>query len=159
MNGCGSLAKIEMTGLEKFSDKLKKLGADIGKIAGRVVRAGADPVADAIRTNLEKNLRDPAGVGRSGNPYKQTRSTGDLLNSFGITPPNVDEKGRTNVHIGFEGYDRKHTANALKARAMESGTSVLKKRPFVRPAVAKTRKQAISNMQRTLDEELKIHAL
>ena len=38
---------------------------------------------------------------------------------------------------------------------MESGSSKQKKRPFVRPAVNKTKKRAIEEMQKRLNEELK----
>ena len=86
-----------------------------------VVMAGAQPVADEIRKGLENNL--------AGSKY----SKGDLLGSLGITPPGVDSQGNVNTKIGFDGYDSKGVANQLKARVMESGTSKIKKRPFVRP--------------------------
>jgi len=65
----------------------------------------------------------------------------------------------TNTKIGFDGYDRKGVPNALKARAMESGTSTQPKRPFVRPAVNRVKKKAIEEMGKTLDIELTIYAL
>lgn len=141
------MAKMTIRGLDEYALKLSKLGADASKIAKKVVMAGANPVADEIRKNLEKNL--------SGSKY----STGDLLDSFGIAPPGVDRQGNTNTKIGFEGYDRKGVPNALKARAMESGTSTQPKRPFVRPAVLKMKKKAIDEMGKTLDSEIKIYGL
>lgn len=141
------MAKMTIRGLDEYALKLSKLGTDAPKIAKKVVMAGANPVADEIRRNLEKNL--------SGSKY----STGDLLDSFGIAPPGVDRQGNTNTKIGFEGYDRKGVPNALKARAMESGTSTQPKRPFVRPAVSKMKKKAIDEMGKTLDSEIKIYGL
>lgn len=141
------MAKMAIRGIEEYAMKLSRLGADAPKIAKKVVMAGADPVADEIRRNLQKNL--------SGSQY----STGDLLDSFGVAPPDVDRNGNTNTKIGFEGYDRKGVPNALKARAMESGTSTQPKKPFVRPAVNKMKKKAIEEMGKTLDAEIKIYGL
>lgn len=141
------MAKMAIRGIEEYAMKLSRLGADAPKIAKKVVMAGADPVADEIRRNLQKNL--------SGSQY----STGDLLDSFGVAPPDVDRNGNTNTKIGFEGYDRKGVPNVLKARAMESGTSTQPKKPFVRPAVNKTKKKAIEEMGKTLDAEIKIYGL
>lgn len=151
MNGFGrwriALARMTISGLKEFEIKISKLGSEADRIAKKVVVAGANPVADEIRRNLEKNLE--------GSAY----SEGDLLKSFGIAPPGVDKDGKTNTHIGFEGYDRKGVPNALKARAMESGTSTQSKKPFVRPAVNKMRKRAVEEMGKALDEEMKILAL
>ncbi|WP_243122292.1 HK97-gp10 family putative phage morphogenesis protein [Clostridium thermarum] len=147
-----------VNGLEEYTAKLSKLGKDAEKIAKKVVRAGANPVADQIKKNLMDNLNDPAYVGKgNGGPYKKYKFTGDLLKAFGITPPGVDRNGNTNVHIGFDGYDRNGVPNQLKARAMESGTSWLRKRPFIRPAVNKTKNKAIEQMGKKLDEEIKAY--
>ena len=87
-------------------------------------------------------------------------STGDLLNSFGVAPPDIDRNGNANTKIGFDGYDRKGVPNVVKARAMESGTSRQKKRPFIRPAVRRMKEQCINEMRRVLDDEIyKIVAL
>lgn len=153
------MAKMTIHGLDEYALRLTKFGADAPKIAKKVVMAGANPVADEIRANLEKNLRDPAYAGIGDGIVKKYRFTGDLLNSFGIAPPKVDSKGNTNTKIGFEGYDRKGVPNALKARAMESGTSRLRKRPFVRPAVIKMKKKAINEMGKVLIEEMKIYGI
>ncbi|WP_242966516.1 HK97-gp10 family putative phage morphogenesis protein [Clostridium sp. BSD9I1] len=153
---------MTIKGLDEYSSKLSKLGKDAPEIAKKVVMSGASPVADEIRKNLENNLYDPAyaGTGDGGIwGVKRYKFKGDLLNSFGIAPPGVDSHGNTNTKIGFEGYDSKGVPNALKARAMESGTSTLRKRPFVRPAVNSTKAKAIKEMGRKLDEEMKIYAL
>lgn len=45
--------------------------------------------------------------------------------------------------------------NQLKARVMESGSSTIRKRPFVRPAVNAKRKEAEAAMERVINEEIK----
>jgi HK97 gp10 family phage protein len=140
--GDGLMAKMTIKGQDYFQ-KLEKFGRDAPEIAKKIVMVGAAPVADQIRSNLKANLR--------GSEY----SKGDLLDSLGIAPPDVDRNGNTNTKIGFDGYDKEGTPNQLKARAMESGTSKQKKKPFVRPAVKKTKEIAIRAMEKALDEELK----
>lgn len=157
-----TLAKMTIKGVDEYALKLSKLGKDADEIAKKVVMAGAQPVADEIKKNLLDNLHDPAYVGLGdGGAWgvKHYKFKGDLLESFGIAPPGVSRDGNTNTKIGFEGYDSKGVPNALKARAMESGTSTLRKRPFVRPAVNKMKGKAIEEMGKTLDEEIKIYAL
>lgn len=156
------MAKMKVKGLDEYALKLSNFGNNAPEVAKKLVMAGANPVADEIRRNLEANLNDPSYAGtRDGGEWgaKRYKFKGDLLNSFGIAPPGVDQNGNTNTKIGFEGYDRNGVPNALKARAMESGTSALKKRPFVRPAVNRTRKKAIEEMGKKLEEEMRIYAL
>ncbi len=137
------MARMTIKGTDELAIQISRLETMSTEIAKDVVMAGAQPVADEIRKGLEKNLQ--------GSKY----STGDLLDSLGIAPPNIDEKGNVNTKIGFDGYDRKGVPNVLKARVMESGSSKQKKRPFVRPAVNRSKQKAIEEMQKKLDEELK----
>lgn len=157
------MARMTIKAPDAISKKLSSLGNSIDKIGKKVVMAGAAPIADEIRKNLEANLKDPAYAGNGGvgdfGRVKQNESTGDLLNSFGIAPASVDKNGIINTKIGFSGYDKKGVPNALKARAMESGTSRLKKRPFVRPAVSKARNKSLKAMEEAFNEEVKIYAL
>lgn len=110
------------------------------QIGKEVVWAGAQPVANQIRENLKGNLTN------------SKTSDGALLDSLGIAPPLLNDKGIYNTKIGFKGYDKKGVANALKARVMESGSSYVKKRPFIRTAVRKTEAIALLEMQRKYNE-------
>lgn len=130
----------------KGTDEIEMLLSELAdpEFAKEVVWAGAQPVADEIRKTLERDLQ--------GSDY----STGDLLSSLGIAPPDVDENGNTNTKIGFHGYDRKGVANVLKARVRESGSSKQKKRPFIRLAVNRSRSKSIQAMQEKINEKVKI---
>ena len=140
------MAKMTIQGFDEYADKLSKLGSAAPEIAKRAVKAGVNPLADEVRKQLEKNLQ--------GSKY----STGDLLNSLGVTPVGVDKNGVYNAKVGFSGYDRKGVPNALKARAMESGTSRQPKKPFMRPAVNRAKKRVLEEMGRSIDMDLKIYA-
>ncbi len=140
------MAKMTIQGFDEYADKLSKLGSAAPEIAKRAVRAGINPLADEVRKGLEKNLQN------------SKYSTGDLLDSLGVTPVSVDKNGVYNAKVGFSGYDRKGVPNALKARAMESGTSRQPKKPFVRPAVNRAKKRVLEEMGRSIDMDLKIYA-
>lgn len=85
----------------------------------------------------------------------------DLLYSFGLSKINR-ENGYVNTKAGFDGYGSfptgtypKGVPNALLARAVESGSSVREKHPFVAPAVRESRHQAIREMEDVIDEQMK----
>lgn len=155
-----NLAVMKINAGEDLIKKVGTLGMNTDKVVKKAVRAGADPVADEIRKNLEANIADPsyAGTDNKGSfEWRKEKSSGDLLKSFGISPPGTDKNGDVNVKVGFSGYDHKKVPNALKARAMESGTSTLRKRPFVRPAVNRTRKKSKDAMAAEVDRQVKIY--
>lgn len=84
----------------------------------------------------------------------------DLLKSFGLTPVDRDRRGFVHTKAGFDGYGSfptksypKGVPNQLLARAVESGSSVRQKTPFVRPAVNATRKEAEAEMDRVVREK------
>lgn len=134
------MARMTFRGTDEIELQLSRLADP--EIAKEVVWAGAQPMADEIRKGLQKNL--------AGSKY----STGDLLDGLGIAPPDIDKNGNTNTKIGFTGYDRKGVANSVKARAMESGTSKQKKKPFVRPAFNRAKPKSLKAMQEKLDEKI-----
>ena len=134
------MARMTFKAGDEFALKLSRLSADSDRIAKQAIYAGAKVVADEIKNSLEGVLSPEA--------------TGDLADSFGITPISQDRDGNWNARLGFDGYDRNGVPNQLKARALESGTSKQPKRPFARPAVNRTRKKAQAEMARTIDEEI-----
>lgn len=135
------MARITFKAGDEYALKLSALAAGSEETAKRAVYEGAGVVADKIRANLSANL---AG---------SSQSTGSLEASLGITPVTMDRDGFWNAKIGFDGYDEKGVPNQLKARVMESGSSRLKKRPFVRPAVNAVKAAAVEAMQRVIDED------
>lgn len=133
------MAKITLKAGDEYAIKLSKMAQNSDEIAKKAIYSAADIVANKIKSNLEGVL--------SG------ESSGDLVKAFGVTPISQDKKGDYNTKLGFDGYDRKGVPNALKARVLESGSSKQKKRPFVRPAVNATRKQAQAKMEEVIDNE------
>lgn len=155
MDGVTTMAKIQFKGIANYTEKLAKLGASERTTIGKAIYAAADMVTDAIRQNIQalpvQAGRVKKGEMRSGitPPQKQ-----GLLDSLGIASVQKDAKGFYNVKVGFDGYNTTKTKtypkgqpNAMIARSVEGGSSILAPHPFVGPAVRKTRKAAEQKME------------
>lgn len=151
-----SLKTIKMP--DEFLDKLSKLGKNTDMIAEKVLQAGGEVMVKKIRENLS------AVVG-SGTKYK-SRSTGELEESLGIAPMDVDEKGNYNIKIGFNEprrtqYEAKgkrsyNTAtNAMVANVLEYGKHGQPAKPFLKPAISSSRSRCKKAMIDTFNEEIK----
>ena len=125
---------------DDFALALSRLATGSEEIAKKAIFEGAKVIADKIKSNLEGVLSDEA--------------TGELVASFGVTPIEKDASGNWNTKIGFDGYGSDGVANQLKARVLESGSSKQQKKPFVRPAVNATKKQAVEKMGQVINEEI-----
>lgn len=139
MNGVSVfMAKFKFTGIEEYTASLEKIG---GKNAVGVLKyavyPGAAVVANSIRSALEGH-----------------RDTGDLQKSLTLATMRNDY-GYVNTKVTFAGYDRKGTPNAIKAAALESGTSRGQKATHViSHAVKGSTEKAISEMSKALDEKI-----
>lgn len=142
---------------DDYMIKLARLASGSREIAEKAIYAAADIVIDRVRKNLRDNLNDPLSAAKSGTAlFKKNDSdrTGDLDRTLGITPIDLDRNGYLNAKIGWDGYDKNGVPNQLKARVMESGSSTIKPRPFVAPAVKATKKAAEEAMNRVINEEI-----
>ena len=132
------MAKFKFTGIEAYTESLKKIG---GKNARSVLKyavyPGAGIVADAIRASAEMH-----------------KDTGDLVNSLALSTMR-DDDGYINTKIEFAGYDRKGVPNAIKAAALESGTSRGQKGThFISHAVKGAQERAVQAMSKALDDKI-----
>ena len=160
------MASIKFSNDKQFAEKLQefeRMFDDVESIDNLVFQ-GAKIVADEIRKNLEALPEDEFRKLKPGEQFRGVpRSVkDDLLASFGLAPIESDKNGFRNTKAGFDGYGSRPTKkyprgvpNQLVARAVESGSSVRQKTPFVRPAVRKARKMAIEKIEKTMDEILK----
>jgi HK97 gp10 family phage protein len=159
------MAKMTIRGTDELELQLSKLGKMTTEIAKDVVMAGAQPVADEIRADLRSLPVDKPRYLESGDEYNVVTKfqLKDLDDSLGITPPDVDRFGNVNTKVGFDGYGSypteqypKGLPNQLLARAIESGSSVRKKNPFIRKAVNRSKKKSLEEMQKKFDEEIEL---
>lgn len=142
--------KIKFKKGDEYLLRLERLESGTDEIVRNALYDGAKIVADEVKSNIKGlNLI-----------YDELYFKKDLERSFGITPMR-SEGGGWNVKLGFDGYGTHPTVrypeglpNQMIARAIESGTSFRPAKPFVRPAVNATRKQAIAAMHETIDKEI-----
>ena len=159
------MANITFPGLGEYGEKLRQLEEAFAsdEPLERAVKKGSDPVADEIRRRLSgvPAQKFRRLYGKDEFSVLSQSEKDDLLASFGRAPvqrfkKNIDTK------LGFDGYGSHPTKgypqgvpNQLVARAVESGSSVRQKHPFVRPAVNSTKNDAIREMEKSIDEDLK----
>lgn len=145
------MANVRFTGLESLQMQLSELGAKSEAICKRGVYAGANVLADAVRSEVN-NLRT-GGSSQWETDRREMQKKG-LQDSLGISTMR-NENGFINVLIGFNGYNEKGQANTMIARVFNSGNSFTSKQPFIKRAVNKSKAQAINAMQMAMDEEIK----
>lgn len=148
--------------LEEYNRKLYELGAQAQSYIEDAVKKGANPVADAVRSNLNNTTVDDGykKPGETRNGLRTIQKAG-LQASLGIAPIRNDN-GFVNVKVGFDGYNGMHTKkypggqpNSMIARSIEGGTSIMTAHPFVAPAVRSSRKQAEKTMEQEIDKAIK----
>ena len=156
--------KITVLGAEEYALKLSRLGSASDGITKKAVYQAADVVADAVKANLQampvvdNNYNIYAYQQHKKARMSEAQRDG-LVESFGISRMQNDG-GYINVKLGFDGYNgvktRKYPKgqpNQLIARVTESGSPYMDKTPFMRTAVNATRKPALAEMQKVIDEE------
>ena len=144
-------------GMDEYLAKLGNLEFAAPGLVGQAIYEGAKVVADQVRAEIEalptaesKRVaipRDPTQVEKDG-----------LLDGLGVAKKKNDG-GYINVKIGMDGYNTDKTKkypqgkpNAMIARSIESGSTVMKRNAFISRAVNKTKKEAEAAMQKVIEE-------
>ena len=161
------MARIRFSKLDEYILKLAAVKENTKEIAGKAIYAGAEVIADQVKTNLNAlSTTDDslalAAYAKNTPTYLTARAKEGLVKSFGVTPMSLDRNGYYNVKLGFDGYNDVITKkypqgqpNQLIARSCESGSSAMIKQPFMRTAVNTSRKKAETKMAEILDKEIK----
>jgi len=141
------LAKVDIKMPEEFLLKMSRLGSNFDKVAESVLEAGGDVVLQKTRATL-------SSVVGSGTKY-ESRSTGELESSLGLSPVKADKNGNHNIKLGFAEPRRDGTSNAKLANILEYGKHGQPAKPFLKPAKSASKKECQSAMQRKFEEEVK----
>ena len=140
------MAKVDVKMPEEFLLKLSKLGSSTDRIAERVLEAGGEVVLKKVKSNL-------AGV--IGKDTKvESRSTGELEASLGLSPAKPDKNGNHDIKVGFAEPRSDGGSNAKIANILEYGKHGLSPRPFLKPAKTAAKKECVSVMAQTFEEEV-----
>ncbi|MBO5002172.1 MAG: HK97 gp10 family phage protein, partial [Prevotella sp.] len=62
--------------------------------------------------------------------------------------------GDWHIKVAIYGYDEKGVPNALKGMVLEKGKSGQPAKPWLKPAVSKTKNQCVDAMHTVLDREV-----
>lgn len=142
------MAKVDVKMPEEFLLKLSKLGANTDTVAEKVLKAGGEVVLKRTQANLS------AVIG-SGLKY-DTRSTGELEASLGLSPAKTDRDGNHNIKLGFSEPRSDGGSNAMLANLIEYGKHGQPPKPFLKPAKSASQAECVRVMSETLEEIKKL---
>ena len=140
------MAKATIKMPDELLVKLSRLGAKSDEIAAMALEAGGQVVLDKVKSNLESVIG-------SDTKY-DSRSTGELAESLGLTPAKIDRNGNSNVKIGFAEPRSDGESNAMIATVIEYGKHGQTPKPFMEPAKAESKNECKKVMKGVLEREV-----
>lgn len=141
------MAKVDIKMPDDFLEKLSKLGAKTDEISERVLEAGGEIVLAKIRSNLSSVVGKDTKV--------ESRSTGELERSLGMTKARVNRQGNHNIKIGFAEPRSDGGSNAKIANILEYGRHGQPAKPFLKPAKSSSKSACEAAMKQKLEEEIR----
>lgn len=153
------MSKSKVIGVEEWSKQLDALGKEADGICKMAVYNGAKAVADEVKAAIgtipvydPKTDRHPCGA--------TAAEKAGLLSGMGIARMQSSGEG-WDTTIGFDGYNSEKTEkypkghpNSMIARAINSGTSWLRKYPFITRAFSSSKGAAEAAMAETIETEV-----
>ena len=155
------MATFKFEGVDELVKQYEKLGNKTDEIIGNAVYKGAAVVMRAVESAVD-NITTDNRFGTEDNPVSGPSSIQKegLKRALGIAKMR-DDGGFRNVKIGFDGYNQVHTKtwpqgqpNMMVARAVESGTSWMRKQPFMRKAEQSSRGKCEQAMSEAVDKAI-----
>ena len=140
------MARVDVKMPDEFLERMSRLGSNFDSIAETVLEAGGEVVLEKTKSNL-------ASVIGSGTKY-DSRSTGELESSLGLTGVKMDRNGNFNIKVGFSEPRRDGGSNAQLANIIEYGKSGQPAKPFLKPARSASKKQCIEAMKQAFETEV-----
>ena len=137
------MAKADIKMPEDFLMKISQLGSNFDAVAESVLEAGGEVVLAKVQSNL-------AGVVGSGTKY-DSRSTGELERSLGLSPAKLNRDGNHDIKVGFSEPRSDGESNAKLANILEYGKHGQPAKPFLKPAKTASRKDCIEAMKAKLE--------
>lgn len=140
------MAKCDLKMPDDFLKKLSSLDDRTDEIAEKVLEAGGEVVLAKVKSNLS------AVIG-SGTVF-DSRSTGELERSLGLSPVKVDKNGDHDIKIGFAEPRSDGNSNAKIANILEYGKHGQRAKPFLKPAKSSSKSAAQDAMIKTFENEV-----
>ena len=140
------MARVDVKMPDEFLERMSRLGSNFDAIAETVLEAGGEGVLEKTKSNL-------SSVIGSGTKY-DSRSTGELESSLGLTGVKMDRNGNFNIKVGFSEPRSDGGSNAQLANIIEYGKSGQPAKPFLKPAKSASKKQCIEAMKQAFETEV-----
>lgn len=133
---------VKITGADKASRRLRGLAgeATIRKVGSALLAAG-----QLIQVEAQLSITNGAV---SGKGHVRSRPGEPPKNEFGTLADNIETVLVAPLRVEV-------SSNAPYARALEFGTSKMAERPYMRPAVAKKRKEAVALVRQAVDAAIR----
>ena len=141
------MAKADINFPDAFLEQLSRLGNQFDFVAQSVLEAGGEVV-------LEKAQRNLAAVVGTGTKY-DSRSTGELVDSLGLSPVKLNKSGNHDIKVGFSEPRSDGGSNAEIANILKYGKHGQAPKPFMKPARTSSKAECIQVMKDTLEAEVK----
>lgn len=141
------MAKVDVKMPEDFLLKLSRLGDKTDEICGKALNAGGEVVLAKVKSNLSSVIGKDTKT--------DSRSTGELEKSLGLSPVLIDDNGNANIKIGFKEPRSDGESNAKIASIIEYGKQGQQPKPFLKPARTSSKKACVKAMVETLEQEVK----
>ena len=141
------MAKADIKFPDTFLEQLSRLGSQFDSVAESVLEAGGEVV-------LAKAQRNLAAVVGTGTKY-DSRSTGELVDSLGLSPVKLNKSGNHDIKVGFSEPRSDGGSNAEIANILEYGKHGQAPKPFMKPARTSSKAECIQVMKDTLEAEVK----
>lgn len=140
------MAKVDIQMPDDFLERLSQLGNKTDEISQHVLEAGGKVILAKTKSNL-------SSVIGSGTKF-DSRATGELKRSLGLSPVKLDKDGNHNIKLGFSEPRSDGGSNAKIANILEYGKSGQQAKPFLKPAKSASKTAAEDAMKRKFQEEV-----
>lgn len=155
------MPKIQFKGIDEFVDDLEKVKNSSRTLCKRACYDGAAVVIEEIKAAIDTIPTQKKNPGKGQALVSAfPDEVEDLKKHIGIARMR-DDNGKIQTKIGFFGYNRMKSKkypsghpNTLIARAINSGSSVRVKYPFISKAMKNAKKRAESAMQNRFTEDI-----
>ena len=140
------MASVKIQMPEDFLLKISTLADKTDEIMPKVLEAGGEVVLKKVKSNLQAVICKGTKI--------QSRSTGELVRSLGLSKARVDRNGKWDVKVGFAEPRRDGNSNAKIANIIEHGKHGQPAKPFLKSAKSASKQSCINAIKSKLTEEI-----
>jgi len=152
--------ELKIDGMAEISEQLSKLETEAPAIAAKALYEGAGVMADSMQKGVATIRTAPFQYARDGQTRMPSPEEKAIVEQAAVGIAKFDKNGtEVNTSVGFRnaGYAMlagKRVPIPKVVNAINSGTSFMKKQPFVRKAVNSGKAKAVQAITNTILAEV-----